>query len=160
MVGPLKITNKIFLVHHGISSYNRIMPIIYPPRRGEILICDFTNLLSHEMSKVRPVVALSPRIKHRSDICTVVPLSTTKPEWVNDYHYLLHFKELLPPPFDKPEMWLKGDMLYTLNISRMNYPYKKTGQGRRYIHYSVSADDMVEIEKCVCNGLGIRFDIR
>ena len=136
------------------------MPIKYPPRRGEILICDFTNLLTHEMSKVRPVVALSPRIRHRSDICTVVPLSTTKPQWIEDYHYLLHFEELLPSPFDKSDMWLKGDMLYTLNISRMNYPYKKIDQERRYMHFSVTTEDMIAIEKCVCSGLGIRFDIR
>jgi len=135
------------------------MPIIYPPKRGQILICDFTGLLAHEMSKVRPVIVLSPRIAHRFDICTVVPLSTTQPKWIENYHYELQLAVPLPPPFDKPTMWVKGDMVYSLNINRMDKPYVRTTVGKRnYLEYMISQKDMKAIELCVMNGLGIHID--
>ena len=132
------------------------MPIKYPPSRGQILICDFSGLMPHEMSKIRPVIVLSPKIAHRSNICTVVALSTTQPKWIESYHYELHLKIPLPAPFDTPTMWVKGDMLYTVNIERLNRPHtKKPGCKREYLVYSVEKDDLNAIELCVLSGLGI-----
>jgi uncharacterized protein YifN (PemK superfamily) len=55
------------------------MAIHFHPQRGTIVVCDFRGFEAPEMQKRRPVVVVSPRLRHRDNLCTVVPLSTTAP---------------------------------------------------------------------------------
>ena len=88
------------------------MPLMYYPQPGEILVCDYsTGFIVPEMTKPRPVVIVSPRLRRRADLVAVVPLSTTAPEPVEAHHCSIHLADPLPPPFDNPNMWAKCDML-------------------------------------------------
>ncbi|WP_210210156.1 type II toxin-antitoxin system PemK/MazF family toxin [Rhodopseudomonas palustris] len=57
------------------------MTLKFHPEPGTILICDYsTGFKAPEMVKKRPVVTVSPRLKRRDGLVTVVPLSTSRPE--------------------------------------------------------------------------------
>lgn len=93
------------------------MAISIHPDIGDLLICDFgqLNTKEPEMVKRRPVICLTPR-RRPGKLCTVVPLSTTAPNPVQKWHCKLQLD--LPEPYNKPEMWVKGDMLYTMSMER------------------------------------------
>ena len=63
---------------------------------------------------------LSPPLKGRHDLCTIVPLSQTPPEDPQSHHCLIKFKTELPYPFLGKERWLKGDMVFTAKIDRLS----------------------------------------
>lgn len=135
------------------------MAIYRHPSAGQILICDFSSLStkSPEMTKKRPVIVLSPRMR-RGNYCTVVPLSTTAPVPVQAWNMRLRVN--LPSPYTEPEVWVKGDMLYTISFERL-YPFKagKDEFGKRiYKSFEISADEMEQVWNCVFKGLG-RFDV-
>jgi len=51
------------------------MALKYHPDPGDILICNFAvGFKEPEMVKSRPCVVLSPRLRRRSGLCTVVSL--------------------------------------------------------------------------------------
>ena len=135
------------------------MPIQFPPDRSEILICDFSGLLFREMEKVRPVIVLSPKISSRANLATVVCLSTTEPSIKEDYHLEITFDPPYSPKFPSPTMWLKGDMIYTLNIERMTRPHIKDEEGKRTYHVrKIDKELMLKEERCVLNGIGLKVD--
>lgn len=62
----------------------------FHPHPGTVLICDFTTgFQKPEMIKKRPVVVLSPRPRRKTQLCTVIPLSTTKPLPIESHHHCL-----------------------------------------------------------------------
>jgi mRNA interferase MazF len=81
-------------------------------------------------------VTISPRLKRRDGLITVVPLSTTPPSPVCDHHCRLTMVPALPEPFDSPEMWVKADMLATVGFARLDLI--RTGRDpfgkRKYLH--------------------------
>src|SRR5450755_1833167 len=80
----------------------------FHPEPGTILICDYsTGFRLPEMVKKRPVVTISPRLKRRDGLITVVPLSTSPPDPVFDHHCKISLKQALPEPFDSAEMWVR-----------------------------------------------------
>ena len=101
------------------------MSIQFHPEPGTILICDFKGLNAPEMTKRRPVIVISPRFKHRTKLCTVVPLSTTVPSKIEPYHYKLNITPPLPEPYDANHAWVKADMLYTVAFDRLFLPFNK-----------------------------------
>lgn len=132
------------------------MAIKYHPDVGEILICDFSSLSTKEpeMTKKRPVIILSPRTR-RGSYCTVVPLSTTAPLPVQLWNMRLRVN--LPNPYSAPEVWVKGDMLYTVSFQRLS-PFKvgKDEFGNRlYQKHTVSPEELNKVWQCVFNGLGL-----
>lgn len=61
----------------------------------------------------------------------------------------------LPKPFDNPECWIKGDMLYTVSFSRLDLFYTGKVNGKRqYVYPFVSPEEMKLVWKCVMYGLG------
>ena len=74
------------------------MAIKYPVAPGTLLLCDYAlgGFKEPEMVKRRPVIVISPRLRHRDHLCTVVPLSS-KPSfaavdyvvnWIFHGHFL------------------------------------------------------------------------
>ncbi len=55
------------------------MAITFYPRMGQVLVGDFSDLSPPEMTKIRPVIVVSPRLPHRSELVAIVPISTTEP---------------------------------------------------------------------------------
>ena len=84
-----------------------------------------------EMVKRRPAVVLSPAIRGRPLLCTIVPLSTTPPRTVLDHHLRLVLWPRLPAPYDSAEMWLKGDIVLTVGFARLRYLFRGWKDGER-----------------------------
>ena len=109
------------------------MAISYHPNRGSILMCDFTHgFVNPEMDKNRPVIILSPNIRSRHNLCTVVALSTTPPETVRPYHCQIDITPPLPPYYESQGLWVKGDMVNAVGFHRLNLIKKgKDRSGKR-----------------------------
>lgn len=76
-------------------------------------MCDFTGFIEPEMIKTRPVVVVK---KHKSNplLVTVVPLSATKPDPIQDYHY-----EFLHNPVPTAKA---GDITWAGNGDNPHFP--------------------------------------
>jgi uncharacterized protein YifN (PemK superfamily) len=134
------------------------MAILYPPRMGQILICDYTTGFKvPEMVKVRPVVVISPEPRGRiTRLCTVVPLSTTQPEALELHHCEIRLARPLPKPFDAAICWAKADMLATVSYERLDMP--KAGKGfdgkRKYIKVFLEDTQLASVRQCALAALG------
>ncbi len=111
------------------------------------------------MVKSRPVVVISPKMRHRAGLVTVVPLSTVEPSPVQAHHMLLS-KASLPQlgHFQMKDSWLKGDMLYTVGFHRLNLiRLGKRGQdGKRlYFKNRLGRTTMAQVYRCVMHGMGM-----
>jgi len=109
-----------------------------------------------EMIKKRPVIVISPRSR-RKNICTVVALSTTTPAPIEPYHALIEFYPKLPVKFDVKDVWVKGDMIYTVSFERLELI--KNGRDRsgkrKYYTSKLPRKSFEKVMKCVQNGLAI-----
>ena len=76
----------------------------YHPEPGTILMCNFDKLglQEPEMTKMRPALVVSPRLKRRNNLLAVVALSTTDPIEIMPYHCKLEFDQRLPEPWESP----------------------------------------------------------
>ena len=127
------------------------MPIQFYPRAGQILVCDFSGFLPPEMCKVRPVIVVSPRLPHRSEIVTVVPISTTAP--THDLPFVVNLsKNYHPGEADDLPCWAKCDMV--MNIGRFRLDGFKVGR-RRWENPQATGDDLEAVRQGVIHGLGM-----
>ncbi len=83
------------------------------------------------MVKKRPVVVISPRLRHRTGLCIVVPLSTTAPTPVLAYHHHIQLGSPLGPTWPDSDMWAKCDMLYTVSFDRLDRFHQRDHEGKR-----------------------------
>jgi mRNA interferase MazF len=138
------------------------MTITYHPQPGQILLCDFSaGFKEPEMVKTnRPVVVLTGAIKGRSNLVTVVPLSTVSPEPPQRYHYKIP-KASMPmlSMFQQNDSWVKGDMIYTFGFHRFNSILLKRGldNKREYFRQRLGREQMQQIYKCVLYGLNLGY---
>jgi len=132
------------------------MALTYHPKAGEIVLCDYgTGFISPEMVKIRPVVIVSPRLRHRNNLVAVVPLSTTPPNPALPHHCSITLAPPLPKPFDNPQVWAKCDMLATVSLARLDRFRVRTSAGRIYVTGSVSAGQLRDIRCAILQGLGM-----
>jgi uncharacterized protein YifN (PemK superfamily) len=137
-------------------------PLPYNPNPGEVLRCDYRGLVPPEMDKTRFVVVVSPRLRHRKDLCTVIPLSTTAPDYPQPFHV-----QLAQDPYPKSApgtvVWAKCDMLMTVSYARLTQYYDgrhpQTGK-RAYVTLRVSPEELraIRIGMLHAVGLGILKD--
>lgn len=107
----------------------------------------------------RPVIVVSPVLAGRSQLATVVALSSVRPDPIQPYH--LHLpRNCLPQigAFEK-ETWLKGDMIYSvgfhrLELIRLGKRDPATGK-RLYFRNRLGRDTMRAIYGCVLYGLNL-----
>lgn len=99
-------------------------------------------------------------MKERSELVTIVALSTQRPNPKRPYHLCLP-KNTLPQigRFQEKETWVKGDMVYTvgfhrLGLVRLNKRDPQTGK-RLYFKNCLGRERMREIYGCVLHGLGL-----
>lgn len=129
------------------------MAIEYHPKPGQVLTCDFQGNIWPEIIKRRPVVILTPKYAQRADLVAVVPLSTTAPERICDFHCVLEGNPI--PDGKTGKIWVKGDLVQTVTFSRLNGIWQGHQYGKRnYLKLFVSEADMLKIRKCVLYGLG------
>ncbi len=127
------------------------MPLLYQPKEGSVLICDFRGYEVPEMIKVRPVVVIR---KHKSNsmLVTVVPLSTTAPDRILDHH--LELQSHLQGA--SPVCWAKCDMVATVSLSRLDRIRSRDRQGKRiYVISQLETDEFYAIKVAVRSALGV-----
>lgn len=132
--------------------------IRFHPRPGTILLCDYdTGFKPPEMVKVRPAIVITPRLRNRDGLCTVVPLSQTAPNPVQDYHARLVFERPLPGRWGAPEHWVKADMLATVSYERLHLiGLGRDHEGKRsYLNIQVKPEQLKQIRVCVLHALGL-----
>lgn len=128
------------------------MPLQYQPKEGTVLMCDFRGYEVPEMIKVRPVVILRQH-KHNRQLVTVVPLSTTAPEKLEDHHIELPAQL----PGESAVCWAKCDMIYTVSLARLDRckVRNRHGGGRQYVTFSLKPDQFDSIRTAVIKALGL-----
>lgn len=120
----------------------------YQPSEGTIISCDFGGFSAPEMIKTRPVVVLR-RHRTNSGLVTIVPLSTTVPAVVENFHVAI--SSLSNP------CWAKCDMVYTVSIERLDRFKTKDRSGNRvYKTFQVTNAELVAIRAGVADALGIQ----
>ena len=134
------------------------MAIKFAPLKGQLLLCDFKGYIAPEIVKRRPVIVITPPNSHgfNTELCTIVPLSTTEPNTKRPYHYLLHDLPKMPH-FQKTNAWVKCDLIYTVSYERLFLPLisKETTGKRNYLNYCIDNNDFSSIIQCVLYGLGL-----
>jgi uncharacterized protein YifN (PemK superfamily) len=125
------------------------MAINFHPKRGTVLMCDFTTgFRVPEMVKRRPVVVISPRYRRHTGLCIVVPFSTVPPHEIELHHHEIPSGKY--PFFDpaKP-IWAKADMLTCVCFERLD----RLLVFGRYNAPSLTADDFDCIQRAVASAL-------
>ena len=133
------------------------MGLQYPPKMGEVLVCDFVKAEDNslrgfvipEMVKRRPVVVLSST---SYKLCIVAVLSATEPRPLRNWHYELTWTSPLPSPYDKEiTCWVKGDHIYTVSYERLALFFAgKDAKGKRiYDKRYLLPEQLEEVKKAV-----------
>src|SRR5688500_15388316 len=95
------------------------MAITFHPRAGTVLLCDFSKgFKPPEITKLRPVVVVSPHHSHHAELYTVIPLSRTEPHVMRQCHFKLA-RNPLPDPDGLP-VWAKCDVVMTVCRERLD----------------------------------------
>jgi uncharacterized protein YifN (PemK superfamily) len=134
------------------------MSILNHVPKGTLLMCDFNSgFVEPEMTKHRLVVVLSPEIKSRPRLCTVVALSTTPPKQVMPYHVQIDISPSLPKNYTSNGVWVKGDMIYSVGFHRLDLirTGRIIGGKREYYWNRLSESQLNQINKCVLHGMGL-----
>ena len=147
---PLAAGRGVALHKMTESRYIYGMPILFRPKPGCVLFCDFRGYIEPEMIKSRPVVVISPSHMERADLVTVVPLSTTPPNPVQKYHYKLIGNPI--PGNSEIEVWAKCDMVATVAFARLDRV--KLGRGNFQVG-AVSIEQVKAIRRAALVALGV-----
>jgi uncharacterized protein YifN (PemK superfamily) len=123
------------------------MPIQFNPRRGQILMCDFTGFIRPEMQKVRHCIVVSP--ERRSGTCIVVPLSTSEPRPVEAHHYKIP-RNVYPCLECGVDVWAKADMLTHASFARLDRPKEQGRFASRFLF----PDDLQGVVDAVLAAIG------
>ncbi|MBK1624547.1 type II toxin-antitoxin system PemK/MazF family toxin [Afifella marina] len=134
------------------------MGILRHPQIGTILRVDLNEgFRVPEMRKRRPAIVVSPPLPGREQLCTIVPLSTTRPRTLQPYNCILELDPPLPFPYAQPTMWVKADMIICVAFHRLKLLDRgKNNQGERdYDIRVLPAEKMEEIRECIRRSLGM-----
>lgn len=114
------------------------VPASHKVRPGEVITCDFGELLPPEMTKIRPVVVISrQRANTGSPTLLVVPISSVAPGIVMNHHVELA-TNLSPWKTGIVTSWAKCDMAYAVARQRLSFIV------RRGVRFTIrlSADEL------------------
>ncbi len=133
------------------------MSLSFHPDPGTLLMCDFRRGFKiPEMTKVRPVVVISPRHRRSPGLCIIVPLSTRAPNPVEPFHHLMDPRSV-PVELATKQSWAKCDMLYTVSLKRLDRVRVK---GRYRVPLRVLEADLDGIRQGVLSALGLTWPRR
>lgn len=132
--------------------------INFHPKQGALLLCRFEpGFKAPEMTKTRVVVVMTPRLRRRDGLCTVIPLSTTPPHQAQDYHCEVEMTPELPAPWEGASKWAKADMLSTVGFERLSLiGLGRDHEGKRkYSQQRVSDKDFKQLQACMLHALNV-----
>lgn len=118
---------------------------------GQVFVADFSDLSEPEMTKIRPVVVVSPRLPYRSELVAVVPISLTPPRHSLPFCYRLS-KNYHPEEPDDLPCWAKADMVTNVALRRLDG--FKVGR-RRWVYPNLRDEDLKGVRRAVLCGLGL-----
>lgn len=127
----------------------------FHPSPGDILICDYTTgFKAPEMVKRRLCVVVSPKLKRRDNLASVVPLSQTEPQPVEAWH---HKVALVSKSWGDGPRWAACDMIATVSYGRLSRPHYRhpITSTRLYETLALSADDLAQVQAKVRLALGL-----
>lgn len=131
--------------------------IMFAPKRGAILMCDFDMAtVPPEMRKRRRVVVVSPRSynrPHRSAAgkCIVVPLSATEPRELRASH--VSFPVGAYASFTV-SVWAICEMVAHVSHARLD----RVASGQRFLSEQMAPADIERIERGLRHALGMQPD--
>lgn len=134
------------------------MPIISHPPQGSLVTVDYDKGFKvPEMVKRRLAVVLSPNIRARVNLITVVPLSLTTPEPILPFHKQIDIPFELPKNWSKGNRWIKGDMINAVGFHRVDLLcLGKDRQGKRIYQLEALPEAMFnDVKSCVLHGMGL-----
>ncbi len=130
--------------------------IDFQPKIGQVLTCDFnTGSKIPEMVKKRPVVVVSRRRRYNNRLCTVVPISRTKPNPVEPFHCQVPEEVFSFWPSDTGH-WVKCDMVNTVAYDRLDrLMVGKKGGNRMRVDLVLPKEFIEKIQECVRHALSL-----
>ena len=131
------------------------MTLPFHPEPGRLVVCDYRGFQAPEMTKTRLAIVISPKLKRRDGLATVVPLSATYPDPLCEWHLPLLID--VPDPWGHVDRWAKCDMVNTVAYDRLNLPYSRhpvTGARVRF-QLVVEPPAVEALRRCVAAALGI-----
>ena len=90
----------------------------FQPKAGSVIYCDYKGFVAPEMVKKRPVIVVSKH-KHNSKLLAVVPISTTEPTEILDYHLEVD-SQFCSANLSGDKSWVKCDMFNVVSLDRLN----------------------------------------
>ena len=124
--------------------------ILFHPKKGSVLICNYKGNILPEITKKRPVVIITPKLPYREKLAMIVPLSTTPPKYNVDYVVKLRGYYGNDPK--RPQQYAKCDLISSVSFKRLDRV--KIGY-RKYITPTLSDDDLDNVVKGVRRALCI-----
>lgn len=134
------------------------MSVAFHPPQGCIVTVDYSQGFSApEMVKLRLAVVLSPAIKARPGLATVVALSQTTPDPVMPFHCEIAIPFEMPRRWGNASRWVKGDMVNTVGFHRMDLlRLGKDASGQRRYQIACLPDELFRsVRRCVMHGMGL-----
>lgn len=129
------------------------------PPQGCVVTVDYSEggFKEPEMMKRRLAVVLTPKIKARPKLCTVVPLSLSEPERIMPYHRRINIPFELPKEWGAADRWIKGDMVNAVGFHRVDLlRLGKDHTGKRKYQMACLPDDLFKtVRTCALHGLGL-----
>ena len=119
-------------------------------------MCDYsTGFREPEMTKRRLAITISPKLKRRDALVTVVPLSQTRPAPMEAWH--VEIDRDVHDPWGPGPRWAKCDMVATVGYSRLNLPHSKHPVTGSRLHHQIElGDDIVRIlRRAAASAIGI-----
>jgi uncharacterized protein YifN (PemK superfamily) len=127
----------------------------FHPSPGDILICDYTTgFKPPEMVKRRLCVVVSPKLKRRNDLTTVVPMSQTQPQPEQEWHHPI---DLVSRSWGHGRRWIACDMLATVaydRLARPHYRHEVTGI-RLFERLALPEADLDAVRRAIMIALGL-----
>ena len=127
------------------------MALSFFPKAGQIFVADFSDLKAPEITKKRPVIIISPKLPYRSELATIVPISTTAPRHQLPFVFRLS-KNYTPWGSTDTESWAKCDLVMNISLGRLS-AFKV--DRRKYVYPNLSPEDLAGVRNGVLAGLGL-----
>jgi uncharacterized protein YifN (PemK superfamily) len=89
----------------------------FQPKEGSIVYCDYAGFVVPEMVKKRPIIVIHKH-RHNSKLVCVVPISTTEPIPILDFHIEIE-KSFYMEYLNGKKSWVKCDMINTVSLDRL-----------------------------------------
>ncbi len=134
------------------------MALNYAPATGCLVVANYgEGFREPEMVKSRLAIVISPPIKARAGLCTIVPLSTTDPDPPMPYHVQIDVPFEIPRPWGNIPRWVKGDMVNSVGLHRLDLlRLGKDRQGNRILQKQCIPPEMLRaVRAAVLHGLGL-----